>query len=152
MSNGTNGNGPRPPLLSPGRRMTVYAMGGGVWFTGAVWLVLNNFLMREGPFGAEPHPLEFWSLAAHGAFGFAALFVCGLVWGVHVVAGWNSRRRRWTGSLTFGLFAWLILSGYLLYYLGDDRLIALTRLGHWLLGLAAPLLFLVHRQIGRAHV
>ena len=41
MSNGTNGNGPRPPLLSPGRRMTVYAMGGGVWFTGAVWLVLR---------------------------------------------------------------------------------------------------------------
>lgn len=145
MSGTTSNAGPRPPLLSAGRRAAVYATGTGLWLTGSAWLILHYYMMREGPFGPEPHPTEFWSLAAHGAFGFAALFMFGLMWGVHILAGWRSLRRRWTGGLMFGLFAWLIVSGYLLYYLGNDELIALSRVSHWVLGLVSPLPFLVHR-------
>jgi hypothetical protein len=128
----------------------VYASGAGIWLTGALWLLFHYFLASDGPFGPTPHPLEFWSRAAHGAFGFASLWVFGMLWGSHVVEGWRSRRRRWSGSLAFALFAWLVASGYLLYYLGNDGLISAVSLLHWSIGLATPLPFLLHRFAGTA--
>ena len=139
---------PRAPQLSCARRRTVYAVGAGVWLTGALWVLFHYFFFRNGPFGPSPHPLEFWSRAVHGAFGFASLWVFGMLWGVHIIEGWRSGRRRWSGSFSFALFAWLVVSGYLLYYLGDDRLISAVSLLHWSLGLASPLPFLLHRFAG----
>ncbi len=136
---------PRPPLLSMERRTAVYAISSGLWFSGVVWLLLHYLLMHEGPFGPAPHPAEFWMLAAHGGFGFASLYVFGLLWGSHIPAGWRSARKRWSGGLMFGLLGWLILSGYLLYYLGSDELIFGVRVAHWAVGLAAPVPFLLHR-------
>lgn len=136
---------PRPPLLSWERRLAVYGIGVGVWLTGVLWVLAHYFLVSEGEFGSTSHPLEFWSLAGHGAFAFAAAWVFGLLWGVHIVAGWRSHRRRWTGGVMFGLTAWLTLTGYLLYYLGNDDAIALIMLSHWTIGIAAPIFFLLHR-------
>jgi hypothetical protein len=45
----------------------------------------------------------------------------------------------------FALFAWLVLSGYLLYYLGSEELLAATTIAHWTIGLAAPVPFVLHR-------
>ena len=135
----------RAPQLSDARRRAIYTVGAGIWLTGASWLLFHYLLASNGPFGPSPHPLEFWSRAAHGAFGFASLWVFGMLWGAHVVEGWRSLRRRWSGSLLFILFAWLVVSGYLLYYLGNDGLISAISLVHWAVGLATPLPFLLHR-------
>src|SRR4051812_48103189 len=102
---------PRPPQLSRARRLLVYVMGAGIWLTGALWLLLHYFFFGDGPFAPSPHPLEFWSRASHGAFGFAALWVFGMLWGAHIVEGWRSRRRRWSGSVAFGLFVFSVISG-----------------------------------------
>src|SRR5262245_52468931 len=110
---------PRAPELSRSRLLTVYGISLGLWFTGAAWLLAHYLLVLEGPFGPDPHPLEFWSIAAHGAFGFASLWLVGLLWSVHIPAGWRSLRRRWSGSIMFGVSGFLILSGYLLYYVGN---------------------------------
>jgi hypothetical protein len=125
--------------------MAVYTMGAGIWLTGAAWVLSHYFLVRNGPFGPAPNPLEFWARATHGAFAFGALWLFGVLWGAHVFDGWRSLRRRWSGSLMFGLSALLVLSGYLLYYLGNDRMIEATSLLHWAIGLASPLVFLAHR-------
>jgi|SRR6185369_2512954 predicted MFS family arabinose efflux permease len=135
----------RPPKFSRSRRLMIYGIAAAVWLTGAVWVVLHYFFISEGPFGAAPHPLEFWSLVSHGAAAFAALWLFGLLWGVHVPIGWRLQRRRWSGGVMFGLAAWLILSGYLLYYVGNDQVMSVVAILHWSLGLAAPLLFLLHR-------
>jgi len=127
------------------RRFALYIIAAGLWLTGTAWLLFHYFLMRETPFGPNPHPLEFWSRAAHGAFGFASLWLFGTLWAAHVFEGWRSLRRRWTGSLMFGLFSWLVLSGYLLYYLGGEELLTATTILHWSIGLAAPVPFLLHR-------
>lgn len=139
---------PRPPLLSAERRLTVSVVAGGLWLTGAAWLLLHYFLMQEGPFGAMPHPAEFWILAAHGAFGFASLYVFGLLWNAHIPAGWRSLRKRRSGGLMFVLLGFLVLSGYLLYYVGDETLSPVLRFAHWGLGLMAPIPFLIHRFTG----
>ena len=136
---------PRAPELSRSRVFTVYTIGLGVWASGAVWLLLHYFLVQDGPFGPNPHPLEFWSIAAHGAFGFASLWLLGLLWSVHVPAGWRSLRRRWSGSIMFGVSVVLILSGYLLYYFGNDDLRPALSLVHWAVGLGCPAVFLLHR-------
>lgn len=136
----------RPPgLLSRRRVRVIYAVGLGVWLTGAAWLVLHYFLQRATPFGTAPHPLEAWMLALHGGFAFLTLWCFGLVWGVHVGARWPGGRRRWSGGALVGLLGWFALSGYLLYYLGDEDWRAATSLAHWVVGLGAPASLLVHR-------
>ena len=136
---------PRAPALSRSRQLTVYSISLGVWLTGAVWLLAHYFMEQEGAYGPSPHPLEFWSIAAHGAFSLATLWMLGLLWAIHIPAGWRSLRRRWSGSLMFGTAGLLILTGYLLYYFGDADLRPAVAVLHWAVGLACPVLFVVHR-------
>ena len=141
-----------PAAWPRGRRLGVYAVAAGLWLSGVAWLVFHYFLGTEGPFGARPHPLEHWWLALHGALAFASLWTLGLVWGVHVVHAWPTRRKRWSGILLLAGAGLLVGSGYLLYYAGDDALRTDVALVHWILGLACPALFLAHRFARRAAV
>lgn len=138
--------------LSRARRHGVYWIGAGLWASGGLWLLFHYFLSVQGPFGPSPHALEPWWLKLHGGFGFASLWLLGLLWGAHIVPAWSTGRKRWTGSLLLAGLAWLVVSGYLLYYLGDDDLRAWTALLHWLLGLACPAIFLTHRLARRDRV
>lgn len=136
---------PRAPELSRSRLLTVYVITLGLWTSGAAWLLLHYFFFEDGQFGPNPHPVEFWSIAAHGAFSFAFLWLLGVLWSVHIPAGWRSLRRRWTGSTMFGIAAFLTLTGYFLYYFGDADLRPVLAIFHWSVGLACPALFLLHR-------
>jgi hypothetical protein len=117
----------------------------GIWASGAGWLVAHYFMRVHTDFGFETNPAEPWLLAIHGAFAFASLFALGLLWGVHVVNGWTARRRRMSGGILLGTVAFLAVTGYLLYYAGDDGLRSVTAIAHWAVGLGAIGLFLGHR-------
>ena len=133
------------PLLPIRRRMIVYGIGGGVWLTGALWVVFHYFLMRPGQFGPAPHPLEWWWLASHGGFAFASLWLFGLLWGVHIPIGWRASRRRWSGGAMFALALFFIVSGYALYYVaGSDESMSIIAVLHWSIGLISPALFFLH--------
>jgi hypothetical protein len=148
---GTGAAKPSSPAALPrARRWAVYFVGAGLWLSGALWLAFHYFLQIEGPFGTRPHPLESWWLPLHAGFGFASLWVLGLLWGVHVGRAWPTRLKRWSGSFMLGALGVLVASGYLLYYLGNDALRADTALLHWILGLACPTVFLLHRRAVRA--
>ena len=134
----------RGPLMPPARKWTVRITAAAIWTTGVVWLGLHYFARVQGPFGAEPNPAEPWVLRAHGAFAFISLWVLGLLWGVHVTPGWKRAKRRLTGALMFAAAALLVLTGYLLYYLGDETLRADVSLSHWLIGVGALAAFLLH--------
>lgn len=127
------------------RRLSVYGVALGVWASGAGWLVLRYFLRHPGEFGPETNPLEPWALKLHGAFAFAILWLMGVLWAAHIVNGWTTGRRRWSGGLMFGLALFLILTGYLLYYGGGDEMHDLVSKLHWVVGLGVPVAFLVHR-------
>ena len=136
---------PMPTLrLSRGHRRFAYATIAAVWLSGVLWLVYHYGLQREGSFGPEPHPLESWWLRLHGLAAFISLFAFGLLWGVHIRAGLAFARRRLSGLLLLVLLIILSLSGYLLYYAGDETLRDAVRVVHWLLGLALLLPFVVH--------
>lgn len=127
------------------RRLAVYGVGLGLWLTGILWLVFHYFMVQQTTFGPSAHPLEHWLLALHGLFGFATLWILGLLWGVHIVGGWKTGRRRVTGSVLFVILAELTITGYLLYYPPSDDALSVIALSHWGVGLAIPILFLLHR-------
>jgi hypothetical protein len=122
----------------------------GVWLSGVLWLVFHDFLMRPGEFGLTAHPLEQWWLRAHGAFAFASLWLLGFLSVAHVGGRWAWRRQRRSGLVLLGVYIWLVLTGYLLYYAGGDAFRAAVSLGHWTVGLAALIFLLLHRRIRRS--
>lgn len=121
----------------------------GVWLSGALWLVFHDFLMRPGEFGLTAHPLEQWWLRAHGAFAFASLWLLGFLSVAHVGGRWAWRRQRRSGLVLLGIYIWLVVTGYLLYYAGGDAFRAAVSLGHWTVGLAALIFLLLHRRVRR---
>jgi len=136
----------RHPLrVSRKRRFALYGVAGGLWLSGVLWLVFHYFLARKTSFGTAQHPLEHWWLSLHGLFAFAALWMFGLMWGVHIVGGWESSRRRVTGSVLFAALALLVASGYLIYYPPSEDALPVIALLHWGIGLAAILPFIGHR-------
>jgi hypothetical protein len=133
------------PLKLPRlRRYTLYGVCMGVWLTGAVWLIYHYFLRTQGRFGLVNNPLEVWWLRLHAAFSFWAIWMFGLLWGIHIVRGWNANWRRWSGGTVVGFAAVLILTGYGLYYITGESWRSWTSLTHWILGLAALAVFFVH--------
>ena len=47
--------------------------------------------------------------------------------------------------MMFGVTAFLVVSGYLLYYLGNAEMVSVVAVLHWAVGLGCPALFLLHR-------
>ena len=127
------------------RRVLVYVVGSGLWLTGGLWLVFHYFLQRRGEVGIGPHPLEPWWMKFHGAFALGALWVLGLLWGVHVVEGWALHKRRVSGVVLLGTLGLLTITGYLLYYVGDEGTREVIGIVHWTVGLACLVVFVVHR-------
>lgn len=139
---------PLPARLKTGRRLWINLIGLVLWGSGVAWLGLHYFGVRQGEFGPEQSPYEPWTLKVHGAVAFMALWLGGILWGVHIVNGWDQNRRRVSGSVLLGAFLLLIVSGYLLYY-GGEASRPLISLSHWILGLGLPALYLAHRLIER---
>ena len=131
--------------LSPPQRLILYTVGVGLWASGVLWLLFHSGVGHHDEFGLARHPLEPWCLALHGAFAVGGTWTFGWLARAHIVRGWSAKRRRRSGSLLVGLVVWLVVSGYLLYYLGDERLRSITSLFHWSIGLMMPLAFVLHR-------
>lgn len=134
--------------LSRRREVLVYVVLGTLWASGAGWLIFHYFLHQASEFGELPHPLEAWWLRLHGAAAFAALWLLGLLWAVHLVPAWNARRRS-SGIVLSAITAMLAVSGYLIYYVGAESARAWIVLAHWLLGLAVIVPLLLHALRGR---
>lgn len=122
--------------------------GGTLWISGAAWLLLHYFGQLQGDFGVETNPLEPWFLRLHGLVLIPALLGFGGLFVVHIPKGWKDTSQRVAGTALTSLVAILILSGYLLYYAGNETLRDWTSLCHWGLGLAVPLVFIWH-YLGR---
>lgn len=126
-------------------RVLIYVCGAGIWLSGGWWLILHFFGSTQGEFGPESNPLQPWALRVHGAFAFASIWLLGLLWGSHVSIAWPRPRRRVSGTALIALIIWLTLSGYLLYYVGDDFSRSALSIAHWGTGLALPVFYALHR-------
>ena len=126
-------------------RIALYSTTALLWTSGAaIW-----WLATAAAESAEPSPWTPRLLALHGGVALLFLLVLGSLLSGHVRRGWRLRRNRPTGVITLTAGGLLTLTGWALYYAGGERLRALSRSLHDTIGLALPLLLLVHLLAGR---
>jgi hypothetical protein len=123
--------------------------GGLLWLSGSAWLLLHYYGQVESEFGLQANPLEPWLMSLHGFVILPVLIGLGTLLVIHIPKGWKDTRQRIAGSLLGVFCILLILSGYLLYYLGDEDWRHWSSLTHWTLGLIAPTAFIWH-YVGRS--
>ncbi|MGA8277186.1 MAG: hypothetical protein WB784_03195 [Rhodanobacteraceae bacterium] len=115
-----------------------------LWLSGVVWLLLHYFAQTAGEFGPQANPLESWMLRLHGFFLIPLLLGIGGLFIAHIPKGWQQHRQRVAGVILASLLGLLILSGYFLYYLGNESWRSFTSIAHWSIGIALPAVFLWH--------
>jgi hypothetical protein len=139
----------RSAKLSRWQVRSLCVSSGLLFLSGLGWLILHNFGQVQGEFGPETNPLEPWMLRLHGAAVIAALMSLGTLLLVHVWRGWSYRSQRVLGLSLAAVTALLILSGYLLYYVGNDVARSWASTIHWVIGLVGLPLFVLHYRAGK---
>jgi len=130
----------------------VYAATALLFLTGIVWLGAHYFLATPGDYGPTIHPAEPWMLRFHGAAAMLDLVVYGSLLPIHVRRAWSLRRNIPLGIGVLSLMAGLTITGYLLYYAGDEDTRPIYSAVHWIIGLVVPLALLLHVVTGRRRV
>ena len=136
--------------LSRRHRALLYSCVGVLFATGVLWLAFHYLWRGSGEFGDLPHPAESWMLELHGAAAMVFLMLLGSLVRGHMRLGWKTRRNRWSGGVLTGGSAVLVLTGWALYYVGNESARSWISVAHWSFGLAAPALFIAHILFGRA--
>ena len=114
------------------QRVLLYAVLAVLLATGVAWEAL------------DPGPAAALLMRIHGAVAMLALVLVGTLLVHHIPAGWASLKNRSTGVLLLGGLAWLVASGYLLYYAGGESLRLFASQSHLWVGLAACVVVAFH--------
>lgn len=115
-------------------RVALYASALVLFASGAAWLLRRSSVLMQ----------------VHGAAAMAFLALAGALTALHTGQAWRERRNLPSGvAMAVGLVA-LTVTGWLLYYLGDEAARAASSNLHWWLGLALPLLIGWHIASARA--
>jgi len=117
--------------------------------SGILWLLARYGLRRPGEFGETISPLEPWSMKIHGAAAMLAFFFVGSLLNSHIRRALKAGRNLVSGWAMIVVLALLAGSGYALYYIASEGNRPLWSLFHWAVGLALPLLLVLHIVLGR---
>ncbi len=134
--------------LSRRHKIALYSVLGVVFATGAIWIWLHYFVHDENEFGSSAAQTRI--LAIHGLFAAVSLLLIGSLLPLHVKFAWRSKRNRFNGIFFISTVALLIATGYALYYIGNERFRSWTSWTHLIVGVAFPLLLILHIWRGRA--
>src|SRR5258708_26757084 len=83
-------------------------------------------------------------MKVHGGAAMLALLLLGALLASHVPAGWKDARYKKTGIAILAAAAWLIITGHVLYYAGDEAVRQAASYSHLRIRLALPLLLGFH--------
>lgn len=133
-------------------RRSIYAVGLLLIVSGVAWLVAHYFMRPVSEFGETIHPLEPWSMKLHGAAAMAMLFLGGALLHIHIRRALKARRNLVTGWAMIGTLLFLVLTGYGLYYVAGEGDRPVWSALHWVAGLFAAVLFVLHIVTGRRSV
>jgi cation transport ATPase len=128
--------------LNPLTELFVYLIFGLLLITGVVWMFAQARL-------EEGNQVSSLMLKLHGAGAMAALILLGALIN-HVRKGWKARKNRASGLTLLLVVGFLVVTGYGLYYSGDEQLRTLISQWHAWIGLGLFLLVPAHVLTGRA--
>ena len=134
--------------LSRRHRATLYAVSLLLLLSGAVWAWLHR-LDDAGQAGAAAREWKTRLLRLHGSAAVGFVLLLGTLLAGHVRRAWHARKNRANGACFLTALSLLTLSGYALYYLGDETWRQAASRFHLWLGLAAPALLCWHIRAGR---
>jgi hypothetical protein len=128
--------------LSPFTEFFVYLVFGLLLVTGVVWMLAQARL-------DEGNHVSSLMLKAHGGAAMGALVLVGVLIN-HVRKGWKARKNRASGLTLLFVILFLVVTGYGLYYAGDEQLRSLISQWHAWIGLGLFPLLPAHVLIGCA--
>jgi cation transport ATPase len=128
------------------QRYFLYTVLALLFLSGVAWTYWTYLAALPGDFETSA---KAWTMKIHGAAAMAVLVLIGMLLSAHVRFAWRARRNRANGSVFLSAFAVLTITGYGLYYAGGERLRAWMSWIHLGVGLALPMLLLVHIFLGR---
>jgi hypothetical protein len=134
--------------LSRRHRSALGVAGGLLLLTGAGWAWVDH-LDTAAQAGDALRDLKPWLLKIHGFSAVTFVLLLGTLLPGHVRRAWHMRKNRENGAFFLGAISLLTLSGYLLYYLGDEHWRNVTSSIHLWLGFVAPALLIWHIWSGR---
>jgi hypothetical protein len=134
--------------ISPPHRLTLYGVSLLLLLSGGAWAWIHH-LDETGRAGEVLRRTNSWLLKAHGYAAIGFVLLLGTLIPVHIQHCWHACKNRLNGTFFLGAASLLTLSGYTLYYLGDEAWRNGTSQFHLWLGLAAPALLLFHIRAGR---
>jgi heme/copper-type cytochrome/quinol oxidase subunit 3 len=119
--------------------------------SGAVWAWINH-LDQTSQASERMRDFKPWLLKLHGLSAMLFVLLLGTLLPGHVRRAWRAGKNRRSGAFFLTVTAVLTLSGYLLYYTGDEAWRNAMSNFHLWLGLAASVLLLWHIRSGRRAV
>ena len=128
------------------QRYFLYAVLALLFLSGVAWAYWNYLVSSPGDFETSA---KAWTMKIHGAAAMVVLVLVGMLLSGHVRFAWRARRNRANGSVFLGAFAVLTITGYGLYYAGGEKLRDWTSWIHLAVGVALPILLLIHILLGR---
>ncbi len=131
--------------LKPAFRFALYAAFAVLFVSGATWLVADRW--KETSELAQEAAADL--LMVHGGAAMVALLLLGALVPLHVQRGWRAARNRIAGVAMVTFNAVLIVTAFGLYYAGSETLRPWMSDVHLWVGLAFPLLLLIHVVLGR---
>jgi hypothetical protein len=133
--------------LEPFHRRLLYISFGILWGSGVCWSLIQWF--KEPELRATRTVLQVFAMKIHGAAMLVFLAMLGTLF-THVRRGWTLRANRLSGCINIAINVLLTATGWLLYYVADDKSRDWASLAHWSTGLFALPLLYVHIYAGRA--
>jgi hypothetical protein len=133
--------------LSPAFRYTVYATFAILFLSGAAWLVADS--LKDGANGELSQQVAATLLMTHGGVAMISLMMLGALVPLHMRYGWRTRRNLSTGIAMATVGAVLVVTAFGLYYFGVEGARAVAGDVHTWLGVASPVLLVVHICWGR---
>ena len=130
-------------VLEPWHKKLLYGISAFLWLSGIIWLYFRYSPPMRGEFGPQSHPAKTLCLKLHGAAAMIFLVILGVVL-YHIPPGWRKKRQRPSGVALLAVCGFLILTGWGLYYAGNDRLREVTSATHSILGLLLPTIIFLH--------
>jgi hypothetical protein len=139
---------PRALQLHRAHRLALYIVSLALLLSGLVWA----WIQRLDELGQASDSLvraKTSLIAIHGFSAMAFVLLLGTLLVSHIRRAWLGRKNRPNGVFFLAAVSLLVLSGYGLYYVGNETVRAATSQFHLWLGAAAPALLFWHIWAGR---
>jgi hypothetical protein len=130
--------------LPRSQRWLVYATSALLVITGLAWAFVHYFGDAAGVDSRAALALTALMMRLHGGAAMAALIAIGTLLPHHVPSGWTAKVNRKSGVTMLVVASVLVLSGYLLYYTGDETYRQLASYLHLGAGLAFAAFLIFH--------